>query len=350
MTRRLPLLILGALLALGACSKNDRTARGSGDAAEAPSVSDAGATAGDPCGLLDVKQVEAAIGPLRDPPYRFNDRENLPDAAGSICVYQAKDLRRMTLDVDWTDGAMGMKMVRDTRALTDKAMSGKMVTESGDTISGAWDEVAPMPMNCCILEALLGDRLATLNWTGTRLTTAEAARLLDAAVQRLDHPLSIDGAAPVAAVAARLAAEPKDRDPCSLVTREEAEVILGPLTAAPLRSDSGKGNACTYVFKMENFPASTDMKVYWTRGYEAFAGEMHVQGLVGSRVMPRLTDSLVKGTEAPPPGIPGPWDEAGDGAARFLAVRHDVMIEIDRRIVKLPQAEALATKAFSKLP
>ena len=320
MVRNWPLLILGASLALGACSKNDRTTQGSGDAAKAPSASDASATAGDPCGLLEVKQVEAAIGPLRDPPYRYNGSKNRPDAEGSACVYQAKDLRRMTLDVDWTDGAIGMKMLRGTRALTDKAMSGKMVTESGDTISGAWDEVAPMPMNCCILEALLGDRLVTLDWTGTRLTTADGARLLDAAVQRLDHPLAIDGGAPVGTVLARIAAEPKDRDPCGLVTREEAEIILGPLTTAPERSDSGRGNKCTYVFQQKKFRGSTDMTVYWTRGYEAFAGEMHVRGLVGSRVVARITDSAVQGASTPAPGIAGPWEDAYDGAARFFAV------------------------------
>ena len=68
-----------------------------------------------------------------------------------------------------------MKMLRGARQMTDQAMSGKMVTETGDTIAGAWDEVAPMPMNCCILEALLGDQLVTLDWTGTRLTTADGA-------------------------------------------------------------------------------------------------------------------------------------------------------------------------------
>ena len=272
-TRILPLLVLGAGLALGGCAKHDRTARGSDETLAAAQTSEHDApTEGDPCGLLEVKEVETAIGPLRDPPYRYDENEHRPDAAGGTCVYQAGGLRRVRLNVDWTGGAMGMKLVRNTRQMTDQAMSGRLVTESGNTIAGAWDEVAPLPMNCCILEALRGDQLVALDWTGTRLGTAEDARLLDAAVQRLDHPLSMNGGAPVAAVRARLAAEPRDRDPCGLVTREAAGAILGPLTAAPERSDSGHGNRCTYLFRENNMLAAADLTVYWTQGHAAFAG------------------------------------------------------------------------------
>jgi hypothetical protein len=351
MTRSWPLFAVGAVLVLAACSGKERSLNEIRDQAAAASKSSGGTETreGDPCGLLQVKEVEAAIGPLRDPPYRYNENQNRPDVEGGACVYQAKDLRRIKVDVDWTGGAIGMKMLRGARQLTDKAMSGKMVTETGDTIAGAWDEVAPMPMNCCILEALLGDQLVTLDWTGTRLTTADGGRLLDAAVQRLSHPLGVDGSAPVAAVLARLASEPKDRDPCGLLTREEAEAIFGPLTAAPERSDNGHGNKCTYLYTEQKFPAATEVTVTWTQGYVAFAGDMHVKGLVGTRAVPRLTGGVVGGADTlHAPAIAGPWDDANDAAGQFVAVRQDVMIKVDHGPASMAKAKAFAAKAFSK--
>ncbi len=347
MTRSWPLLAFTAVLVLAACSAKERASNESGN--QAAASSDAEASEGNPCGLLAVKEVEAAIGPLRDPPYRYDESENRPDVAGGTCVYQARDLRRMKLNVDWSGGASDMKMLRGARQMTDQAMSGTMVTETGDTIAGAWDEVAPMPMNCCILEALLGDQLVALDWTGTRLTTAEGARLLDAAVQRLGHPLDIDGSAPVAAVLARLAAEPKDRDPCGLVTRAEAEAIFGPLTAAPERSDSGRGNKCTYLYTEQKYPASAEVSVTWSQGYAAFAGDMHVKGIVGTRAVPRITGGVVGGTDSlHAPAIAGPWDDANDTGGTFTAVRQDVMIAVGVGPASMDKAKAFATKAFSK--
>jgi hypothetical protein len=352
MTRHWRLFACSALLVLAACSGKERPPNENGNQAASSSgtAGDAEVSDGDPCGLLEVKEVEAAIGPLRDAPYRFNESKNRPDVDGGTCVYQAKDLRRIKVSVDWTDGAIGMKMLRGARQMTDQAMSGDMVTETGDTIAGAWDEVAPMPMNCCILEALLGDQAVTLDWTGTRLTTADGARLLDVAVQRLAHPLDIDGTAPVAAVLARQAAEPKDRDPCGLVTRAEAEAILGPLTAAPERSDSGHGNKCTYLYTEQKFPAAAEVTVIWTQGYVAFAADLHVKGIVGTRMVPRITGGVLESEDSlHPPAIPGPWDDANDTGGQFTAVRQDVMITVGVGPASMAKAQAFAAKAFSNL-
>jgi hypothetical protein len=150
---------------------------------------------GDPCSVIDPAEVAAAIGPLAGPPYRGTYK---PIPGNGSCRYDTKDGRRLLLEVDWSGGPMAMKMIHFGRSLTDQAMKGetkvgKTILATGDTVTGDWDEVAAMPMNCCILAALRGDQMVQMDWTGTRLTTSAAAALLNKALSRLDHPLAIDG-------------------------------------------------------------------------------------------------------------------------------------------------------------
>jgi hypothetical protein len=133
------------------------------------------------------------------------------------------------------------------------------------------------------------------------------------------------------------------------VTRAEAEAIFGPLTAAPERSDSGHGNKCTYMYMEQKYPAAAEVSVIWTQGYAAFAGDMHVKGLVATRAVPRITGGVVAGADTVQgPAIPGPWDDANDVGGEFTAVRQDVMIKVGVGPASMDKAKAFAAKAFSK--
>jgi hypothetical protein len=66
-----------------------------------------GDTDGNSCSLLDSAEVTAAIGPLAGPPYRGGP---IPDASGETCRYDSQDYRRIRVNVDWSGGAMAMKM------------------------------------------------------------------------------------------------------------------------------------------------------------------------------------------------------------------------------------------------
>jgi hypothetical protein len=191
---------------------------------------------GDPCSLLDTAEVSAAIGPLAVPPYRGKWK---PDARASSCRYDTKDHRRIVLDVTWSGGGTAMRMVHMGRGLTDQVLhkgetkTGTTILQTGDTLTGDWDEIALMAMNCCIYEARRGDQLIEMDFTGTRLTPAAAGTLLNSAIKRLDHPLSIDGAAAIPQAMQLYATEAKDSalDVCSLLSQHDAEAILGvPLT------------------------------------------------------------------------------------------------------------------------
>ena len=56
------------------------------------------------------------------------------------------------------------------------------------------------------------------------------------------------------------------------------------------------------------------VSVIWSQGYVAFAADMHVKGIVGTRAVPRITGGVVGGEDTlHAPAIAGPWDDANDG-------------------------------------
>ena len=110
----------------------------------------------------------------------------------------------------------------------------------GSELTGEWDEAKVN--NCCTFIVMRGDQLVTVSVAGSDATLEQAAAIADAALKRIDSPLKIDGTAGVAAAVARDASRPKERDPCSLVSRAEAETAL----EAPLAKDPVvEGDTCT---------------------------------------------------------------------------------------------------------
>ena len=185
-----------------------------------------------------MQEVESALGPLAGPPYRTGN--NGPDKAGSKCVYATKDLRSMSLDVDWTGGPMLMKMLGMPAAVRQQTDAGlksglnELPLPGGVKVSGEWDEAKAI--GCCIIDTVTGESYVGINFESTRLSPEQATALLNSAIKRLGSPLKdIDGSAGVAAAKQREsvgAGRPKPVPACTLVTLEDATALMGQIGRA----------------------------------------------------------------------------------------------------------------------
>jgi len=320
----------------------------------------------DPCILVSRAEVEKYIGPLRADPWR----------QGTKCVYDAASGRSIGLDVSYSGGKIGMKMMRGVGGLTNLAIA----DESGkaDTLDGDWDQVR---WGYGTLSALKGDVLVEVDVEASNVGPVGAADLANIALKRLPSPLhySSDGAhEPPPLVQAR--------DACSLVTRDEAAAILGKLIGDPASDEHG----CTYTIPSpmrQDATMPVYLRVQWTGGFydygqekqanemaqKSFLGPVMDGSGVGQLEEKAKTDTQAKAdlermrstvsamggpsmkdgslefkTDTSVTG--GSWDEAAvlTGFV-FAAVKKDVFMKIDTRLVGEPKVKALVAKAMSRI-
>jgi hypothetical protein len=128
-------------------------------------------------------------------------------------------------------------------------------------------------------------------------------------------------------------------DPCGLLTKAEAEAVLGPLAVQPYRSSSnwpplahGKGFACAY------FTAGHHVFVLsptWSGGADSFKLDKGMGGLV-DLVAPK--DELVV--------IKGPWDAAQMGlSGALMFLKGDQLLEVHYRTSRATRAQAIRLAA-----
>ncbi|MFI5241978.1 MAG: hypothetical protein ACHQRL_03125 [Gemmatimonadales bacterium] len=319
--------LLASLVVVAACSKDKSGSQQLSELSKKLGVpldsngSAGSAKTGDSCSLLDSSEVEAAIGPLANSPYHGSSR---PNADAPDCRYDTKDHRRMIVNVDWSGGPAAMGVIRMGRGVTDQISkkgemkTGTTVLASGDTLVGEWDEIAEGAMQCCDLHALRGDQHVELDWTGTRLSTEGAAKLLDSAVKRLDSPLKIDGAAGVPAALQLYSQEAKDStlNMCALLTQADVETALGKKLSAPPQPGTGMSGVreCDYhVVTQPGFPVEEyDLTLMsWRDGAEAFAEDQYVVAMASHALHRQITGDTTATPTDTLDHPPGPWDEAG---------------------------------------
>jgi hypothetical protein len=131
-----------------------------------------------------------------------------------------------------------------------------------------------------------------------------------------------------------------DKDPCNLLTRAEAETVLGPLAMDPYRSSSnwpplahGQGYACSYYTAGHHV---LTVAPTWQGGAESFKIEKGIGGLVGL-VAPQ--ESVV---------MKGPWDKTqigGSGALVFL--KGDQLLEVHYRTSRATRGDAIKLAAIA---
>jgi hypothetical protein len=340
----------------------------------------------DPCVLVSRAEAEKYLGPLMADPYRVGS-DKKPSPTGGACLYRATSGQSIKIAPTYSGGQMSMKMFRMTGSMTNQVL----VDESGqaDTLEGDWDDVR---VDFGTLHALKGDVMIEVDANNSRVGAFGAGALADIALTRLPHPLSYDGARAAEHAPGPLVAP---RNPCSLVTKEEAAAILGPLVGEPTSSAS----SCTFPIKnplgpLANGPMPVVLQVEWSGGYEALAnakrttatvmekvgGNMEMaQGQVGGpggdklerkaagdqasavdsdlekmrKIMGALGASTEQGSlklKTDTTSLKGPWDEAAILAGiSFIAVKKDVSMAMDLRLLGEEKAIALVTKAMGRI-
>ncbi len=305
------------------------------------SQSSAPAAATDPCTLLDPKEVEAVLGPLAGPPFRTRLNEATPAEEGESCRYESTDLHSIALEADWTGGTMTLKMMSLPGKLAGAAkMKGSMpkgLLPEDVSIAGEWDEVRVI--GCCNLNAFLGDAMVGVDFSGSRASAEQAVGLVNKALLRLDKRIAVDGSAGLAAAQQRMAARPKKRKVCELVTRAEAEAIGGPLAEEP----TGDNAECQYRYAVKPGARTNDvvvLKVRWIQGFGTFREDITMSQSVGASL-----GVAFKGIDTSPPG---PWDQASVVMNSFYAVKKDVLVTVEAGL-RPDMSAKIATKAIEKL-
>ncbi len=299
------------------------------------------------------------------------------DLAHRAGIYEAPDFRTLVLEPTWRDGSAALAAVAlPGRMLGNVQGDAKDVKKSilpgGVQIDGEWDEA--QSMGCCRIFAVRGDAFIAFDYEGWKNDTPAAVGLLNKALLRFDRPLAIDGNAGVQPALEREKARPKPRAACDLVSRAEAEAIVGPLLTEPTASRDGNG--CTYRFNIaaattsplanapEIFkgfassvlgakggfasgPLDAELTVRWIGGFRHLASNAAISGAMqGMTSMP--------GTAAPPALDPGvsTWSEAAQSSLAFVAVKKDVGITVPTAMLPadtIKKLRQLVAKAMEKI-
>ena len=283
--------------------------------------STAAMAANNPCSLLSASEVEAVLGePLAGPPFRVNGYE--ASATGAACRYETKAFKAITVEVDWAHGGDAFGLMGMVSGVADAGgLKGVLTLADGTELKGSWDK-AQMFM-CCQFNALHGDQRVMVDISATKLTTKDAAGLADKAVQRLDQPLDVADDVGVAEAIARDKTRPVITSACSLVTRSEAEALVGaPLLADPEGDESG----CTYVWTPAggDYQQQISLLVTWRGGL----GEMRATQAAIGVGLDMLADQGLDLTQDK--GQAGPlFDAYSTSIIGVMAVRKDVLFSIE---------------------
>jgi hypothetical protein len=131
------------------------------------------------------------------------------------------------------------------------------------------------------------------------------------------------------------------KDPCSLLTRAEAEAVLGPLAMDPYRSSSnwpplahGNGYACAYYTAGHHVFA---LAPQWQDGAQSFKIDKGVGGLIGA--VAGQQESVV---------IKGPWEQTSTGiSGSLLFLKGDQLLEVHYRTSRATRADAIKLAAIA---
>ncbi len=302
-------------VALLACSKGDKAAASGNSKAAAQSASMPTVQYNKaPCDWITRAEVERIFGePLTGDPVRVRSAENpvaQPDGDG--CMYE------MTPKSEYVKRTVALQLELDDAGAIQAGFSGvpdiqavfKDKESKGDSmVDGRWDYVSGVPGGLTM--AREGRITAQIFAFGE----SEKGMKLAAAV--MDKVADL----PFAQDPKDLTAPHSDPDPCSLITRPEAEAVLGPLKMAPYRSREGSslahanGSSCSY------FTGKHRVLVV-TPTYSGGAMQFKMMAGVGNMV------SGVLGGAKAPDTLKGKWDQITTSATNTLVfVKGDQMVD-----------------------
>lgn len=326
---RLMLVVVPAFLsALAGCGRDASAVPGK-ETTAAPATSAAMKTQPadtDPCSWITAAEATKLLGPLDGSPWRadHSDRPE-PDPKGHACGYTLASSGGGTAGEDRiavelrTEDAIsaetGFAMAADKlRGDVGKGVAGDVAGALGNRQTAAgWDKTTQLPD---MFVGRLGAIAIRIGIYSSRVPGDSIERLAALVRDRIpDLPF---------AVPRRLANSGDGPDPCSLVTREEAEAALGKLAFAPYRSNSRKsgfadprGEGCSYYLGKHRV---FTIDATWEQGKTIFpmvAGlSQHIASAVGANG--QAADTLEGG-----------WDQASAGPAGSLYfLKGDQMLDI----------------------
>lgn len=342
-----PFPLLGALIigALAGCSEPGAR-RASADAepgserAPAP-VAAAVRTAevpASPCDWIPADQVAALVGALDGAPERIRSVEQpMPMEDGNACLYRLQvepqvGGKGVLVEVSLDGGvlyerALGAAQKHFATVLGDGKSESKPVTPDE-----GWDYSGPLPMGLVSFVGRIGHVSVLVVSQSTEVPrsglAALAARVRDR-IPDLPFPLPPD---PMLEELNRMSggkleAPPSGPDPCGLLTRAEAEAVLGELMVEPYRSSGNtpladpSGGSCTYFTARHR---ALVLMPNWNGGKAIFGMARGVGGTVAA-ALPELGPDRESADT-----LDGPWDEAAangtTGDLYFL--KGDRMLEL----------------------
>jgi hypothetical protein len=131
--------------------------------------------------------------------------------------------------------------------------------------------------------------------------------------------------------------EVENRDPCVLLTRQEAEAVLGPLVVPPYRSANEgplaypNGTSCSYFTAGHHVLVITPK---WWAGKSAIAATHGIGSIMGHAIDNSHEESADT--------LEGPWDEAAmDLDGRLALLKGDRLLEIEYITSSTDEAGAL---------
>ena len=223
----------------------------------------------DPCILVSRAEVEKYLGPLRADPWREDTK----------CVYDAASGRSVRIDVSYSGGKMAMKMMKAVGGLTTSPSWTRAARPTPSTATGT---------RCAGSTARSPRSRATSwsRWTSRRRTSGRWARPTwpTSRSSGSRSPLHYDSGN-----AHKPGPLVQPRDPCSLVTRDEATAILGKLVGDP----KGDEHSCTFTVPSplrEGTTMPVELTVQWTGGFYDFGQEKEANGLAQKSFIGPLMD------------------------------------------------------------
>jgi hypothetical protein len=200
-------------------------------------------------------------------------------------------------------------------------------------IDGRWDFVSEIPGG---LTAARAGRIAVELVTPPG-RSKEGLALAGAILDRVpDLPFTGDPADP--------SAPPRDPDPCALITRAEAEAVLGPLAVAPYASSKnsalvfGSGASCSYYSGKHRALVVTTMPRHGAEFFRMMGG---VDAMVASHL----------GGSQAPDTLEGNWDAiaiGADGALHALKGDKMLMMQYKTSSADFEGAVKLASAALAR--
>jgi len=317
----------------------------------------------DPCGWISVADVEAVVGKLAEPPAKADGCRyvmTIPEELAAkrqqhverVAAFQARfktepiTFQGPMANFESNPKSYAVSVSVDVRGdmageIGLNAGFAHLAREMGQRPQKAappegWDSVAGLPYG---FSGRVGHVRVSVQAQAPDVPREVMQRLAAAVRERIpDLPFKADNPYQIIQLGG-------DRNPCDLLSRADAEAVLGPLVVEPYRSSSqhpplalAKGHGCAYYTKGHRVFVLVPT---WSGGEETFKIEGGVGGLMSQVLPEELTV------------FKGPWDKAqpsrASGALLFL--KGDRLLEVHYQISSADRGEAvkLAAAAMRRL-